>query len=77
MMTESRFWEYPEDNPYGECSYNGKVEVYYNMTSYLNDDELNKIWEIVGNACDRNNIDTGGDQELSVRVYDEINTEDT
>ena len=50
----------------------GKVEVYYNMTSFLNDSEVQQIWSIVGKACDRNNIDTTGDQELSVRVYDEI-----
>ena len=65
-------WTFPEDNPYGECMYNGKVEVYYNMTSFLNDEEVHQIWSIVGKACDRNNIDTSGDQELSVRVYDEI-----
>jgi len=29
----------------------------------------------VGRACDRNNIDTTGDAELSVRVYNEVNTE--
>ena len=50
----------------------GKVEVYYNMTSFLNDSEVQQIWSIVGKACDRENIDTTGDQELSVRVYDEI-----
>ena len=68
----TRLWEYPEDNPYGECTHDGKVEFYYNICNLLTDAELNKVWEIVGNACDRNNIDTDGDQELSVRVYDEI-----
>ena len=36
-MTESRLWEYPEDNPYGECTYDGKVEVYYNICNILTD----------------------------------------
>ena len=42
------------------------------MTHFLNDLELHQIWEIVGKACDRENIDTTGDQELSIRVYDEV-----
>ena len=70
-MTQQK-WEYPEENPYGECTYDGKVEVYYNMTHFLNDLELHQNWEIVGKACDRENIDTTGDQELSIRVYDEV-----
>ncbi len=56
----------------GSVPMDGKVEVYYNMTSFLNDSEVQQIWSIVGKACDRENIDTSGDQELSVRVYDEI-----
>ena len=70
-MTQQK-WEYPEENPYGECTYDGKVEVYYNMTNFLNDLDLHQICEIVGKACDRENIDTTGDQELSIRVYDEV-----
>ena len=46
------------------------------MTSFLNDSEVQQIWSIVGKACDRENIDTTGDQELSVRVYDEIELPD-
>ena len=67
-----RKWSYPEDNPYGECTYDDKVEVYYNMSSFLTDSEVTQIWSIVGKACDRENIDTSGDQELSIRVYDDI-----
>ena len=47
-MKQERKWEYPEENPYGECDYDGKVEVYYNMTSFLNDSEVQQIWSIVG-----------------------------
>tara|TARA_B100001093_G_scaffold59552_1_gene50280 strand:- start:101 stop:370 length:270 start_codon:yes stop_codon:yes gene_type:complete len=72
MSMKEQKWQYPEDNPYGECTMDNKVEVYYNMTSFLTDSEVQQIWSIVGKACDRNNIDTTGDQELSVRVYDEI-----
>ncbi len=72
----SRLWEYPEENPYGECTYDGKVEVYYNMTSFLDDAEVHQIWEIVGKAMDRKGIVTTDNEQLSVRVYDEINSED-
>ena len=72
----TRLWEYPEENPYGECTYDGKVEVYYNMTSFLDDAEVHQIWEIVGKALDRNNIVTSDNESLSVRVYDELSDED-
>ena len=72
MSMEQQKWEYPEDNPYGECTMDGKVEVYYNMTSFLDDSEVHQIWEIVGKAMDRNNIVTSDNEQLSVRVYDEI-----
>jgi len=62
-------YTFPDDDPYQEGN-----EVYYNMSEFLNDSELHQIWEIVGKACDRENIDTSGDQELSVRVYDTITT---
>ena len=68
----TRLWEYPEENPYGECTYDGKVVVYYNMTSFLDDAEVHQIWEIVGKAMDRNNIVTSDNEQLSVRVYDDI-----
>ena len=75
-MKKERKWEYPEENPYGECDYDGKVEVYYNMTSFLDDSEVHQIWEIVGKAMDRNNIVTSDNEQLSVRVYDEIELPD-
>lgn len=71
MITEG--WSYPEDNPYGECKLGDEVEIYYSMSQFLTDSELNTIWDIVGRACDRNNIDTQGDAELSIRVYNYIN----
>ena len=74
MLTEG--WNYTEENPYGECTYDNKVEIYWSMAQFLTDEEVNTIWSIVGKACDRNNIDTTGDQELSVRVYDEIELPD-
>ena len=65
-------YTYPDDDPYQEGN-----EVYYNMSEFLTDLEVQQIWAIVGNACDRENIDTTGDQELSIRVYDTISDEDT
>ena len=72
MTVKENKWTYPEENPYGECTHNGEVEVYYNMTSFLDDSEVHQIWEIVGKAMDRENIVTSGNEQLSVRVYDEI-----
>ena len=75
-MQQEPKWRYPEENPYGECTYDGKVEVYYNMSSFLDDTEVHQIWEIVGKAMDRENIVTSGNESLSVRVYDEVSYED-
>jgi hypothetical protein len=36
----------------------------------LTDEEVHKVWEIVGNALDRNGF-VDADGELSIRVYDE------
>ena len=45
---------------------------YYSIGSMLTDEEVHQVWEIVGKACDRHNIPTDGDQELSVRLYDTL-----
>ena len=42
----------------------------YSIASMLTDEEVHKMWEIVGNALDRNGF-TDADGELSIRVYDE------
>ena len=49
-------------------------EYYYAVQSFLEDDELDKIWNIIDNALERQgyNADNG---ELSIRVYDEELTE--
>ena len=50
-----------------------KRTFYYSIGSMLTDEEVHKVWEIVGNALDRNGfIDADG--ELSIRVYDETLT---
>ena len=43
---------------------------YYSIASMLTDEEVHQIWEIVGNALDRNGF-VDADGELSIRVYDE------
>ena len=43
---------------------------YYSIGSMLTDEEINQVWEIVGNALDRNGF-VDADWELSIRVYDE------
>ena len=46
---------------------------FYSIAGMLTDEEMHKVWEIVGNALDRNGfIDADG--ELSIRVYDETLT---
>ena len=44
---------------------------YYSIGSMLTDEEVHQVWEIVGNALDRNGF-VDADGELSIRVYDEI-----
>ena len=44
---------------------------YYSIGSMLTDEEVHQIWEIVGNALDRNGF-VDADGELSIRVYDEL-----
>ena len=60
-------YHFPDDDPYQESN-----EIYYNMVDFLDDSEVHQIWEIVGKAMDRNNIVTSDNEQLSVRVYDEI-----
>jgi len=43
---------------------------FYSIAGMLTDEEVHKIWEIVGNALDRNGF-VDADGELSIRVYDE------
>ena len=45
-------------------------KYFYSIGSMLTDEEVHKVWEIVGNALDRNGFEDA-DGELSIRVYDE------
>ena len=49
------------------------MDYYYNVAGFLTDEEVHKVWEIVGNALDRNGF-VDADGELSIRVYDETLT---
>ena len=46
---------------------------FYSIAGMLTDEEVHKVWEIVGNALDRN-VFVDADGELSIRVYDETLT---
>ena len=46
---------------------------FYSIAGMLTDEEVHKVWEIVGNALDRNGF-IAADGELSIRVYDETLT---
>ena len=47
-----------------------KRTYHYSIAGMLTDKEIHQVWEIVGNALDRNGF-TYADGELSIRVYDE------
>ena len=49
---------------------NYKRTHYYSIASMMTDEEVHQVWEIVGNALDRNGF-TDADGVLSIRVYDE------
>ena len=49
---------------------NYKRTYHYSIAGMLTDEEVHKVWEIVGNALDRNGF-VDADGELSIRVYDE------
>ena len=49
---------------------NYKRPHFYSIGSMLTDEEVHQVWEIVGNALDRNGF-KDADGELSIRVYDE------
>jgi len=42
---------------------------FYSICSMLTDEEVHQIWEIVGNALDRNGF-VDADGELSIRIYE-------
>ena len=46
---------------------------FYSIASMMTDEEVHQVWEIVGNALDRNGF-VDADGELSIRVYDETLT---
>ena len=43
---------------------------FYSIVSMMTDEEVHQVWEIVGNALDRNGF-KDADGELSIRVCDE------
>ena len=43
---------------------------FQSICSMMTDEEVHQVWEIVGNALDRNGF-KDADGELSIRVYDE------
>ena len=49
---------------------NYRRPFHYSIAGMLTDEEVHKVWEIVGNALDRNGF-VDADGELSIRVYDE------
>ena len=52
---------------------NYKRPHFYSIGSMMTDEEVHQVWEIVGNALDRNGF-KDADGELSIRVYDETLT---
>ena len=50
------------------------TEHYYEVHTFLEDDELHKIWNIIEIALNREGIDVSN-AELSMRLYDDELTE--
>ena len=50
------------------------TEHFYAVQSFLEDDELHKIWNIIENAMEREGYDVEN-AELSMRLYDNELTE--
>ena len=50
------------------------TEHYYEVQTFLEDDELHKIWNIIEIALNREGIDVSN-AELSMRLYDDELTE--
>ena len=50
------------------------TEHYYEVQTFLEDDELHKIWNIIENALNRKGYDVSN-AELSMRLYDDELTE--
>ena len=45
---------------------------YWNLTTFLNDEEANKVFDIIDNALDRAGwVGMTNDAELSMRLYDD------
>ena len=51
------------------------TEYYYAVQTFLKDDELHEIWNIVEKAMNREGYDVSN-SELSMRLYDSELTED-
>ena len=46
-------------------------EKYWNICSFLNDEEIHEVWDIIDNALDRKGwVGTADDAELSIRLFD-------
>ena len=47
------------------------MDKYWNICSFLNDEEIHKVWNIIDDALDRKGwVGTADDAELSIRLYD-------
>ena len=47
------------------------MDNYWNICSFLNDEEIHKVWNIIDEALDRKGwVGTADDAELSIRLYD-------
>ena len=68
LFVDSLFFYYY--NGHISNSFTMKRTHYYSIGSMLTDEEVHQVWEIVGNALDRNGF-VDADGELSIRVYDE------
>jgi len=47
------------------------MDKHWNICSFLNDEEIHKIWNIIDDALDRKGwVGTADDAELSIKLFD-------
>ena len=44
------------------------------MTRYMTDQEIDVVWAILDQAIKRENLKLSGSEELSIRVYDSLDS---
>tara|TARA_R100000773_G_scaffold41794_1_gene38522 strand:- start:897 stop:1160 length:264 start_codon:yes stop_codon:yes gene_type:complete len=56
---------------YSNMNFQTHMDKYWNICSFLNDEEVHKVWNIIDDALDRKGwVGFADDAELSIRLFD-------